>query len=197
LCRILTDREIFDSAKQKPADREILFLSSRSHREILFSEKVRCASLSMDTESRHESQLAEILCNAWSEFASEVTCYGDLVDFRMAWAHPTSSPHGLWSEAAKRLIAAVFPDHALLTMKAFPLEYEGSTPAFPLKYEGSTPRDTPSSTGLLLRQRAMIRYYEKQFGVHQFPGKSGEQGWLYKINPVFTNYIISPIDGAN
>jgi hypothetical protein len=36
-----TDREIFDSAKQKPADREILF-----------SEKIRCASLS--TSARFE-----------------------------------------------------------------------------------------------------------------------------------------------
>src|ERR1700738_3649859 len=38
------------------------------------------------------------------------------------------TPHGLWCAAASELIASEFPDHSLLTMKAFPLEYEGRAP---------------------------------------------------------------------
>jgi hypothetical protein len=50
-----------------------------------------------------------------------------------------------------------FPGQILLTMKAFPLEYEGRAPI-----------DAPSHAGLLSRQKAMIRYYRQQFGVTPF-----------------------------
>jgi hypothetical protein len=120
------------------------------------------------------------LCQAWSPFCNEVTAYGNLVDFRMAWADP-SSPPGLWAAAAEELIGREIPSYSLLAMKAFPLEYEGRSP------EGSAAR-----AGLLSRQRAMIRYYRRLFGVQKFPGRSGDEGWLYRINPAKTDVIERP-----
>jgi hypothetical protein len=135
----------------------------------------------MDHETQLESDLAGTLCGAWPWFAEQVTDRGNLLEFRMAWTHPTASPHGLWSAAARHLIAQEFPDHALLIMKAFPLEYEG------VAREGAH-----LNAALLARQRAMIRYYGKQFGVQTLQGASGEKGWLYRINPRFAGTISAP-----
>jgi hypothetical protein len=138
----------------------------------------------MDEASQMESDLAAVLCKAWNRFSERVTAYGNLVDFRMAWADPTRHPPGLWAAAAEELIAHELSDHSLLTMKAFPLEYQGSAPA------GSA-----AQAGLRSRRRAMIRYYGRLFGVQKFPGRSGEQGWLYRINPRMANAIEQPKNG--
>ncbi|MBR1201047.1 hypothetical protein JQ574_34135 [Bradyrhizobium sp. AUGA SZCCT0158] len=42
----------------------------------------------MDAESSIESELAEVLCEAWNWFSDEVSDYGNLLDFRMAWTDP-------------------------------------------------------------------------------------------------------------
>lgn len=135
---------------------------------------------SMDAVSQIDCDLAMVLCSAWSQFCRQVILYGSLVDFRMAWADPASPP-GLWAAAAEELIAWEFRNYSLLTMKAYPLEYEGRVP------EGSA-----AQTGLLARQRAMIRYYQRLFGVQKFPGWSGEQGWLYRLNPVLEPIMERP-----
>jgi hypothetical protein len=135
----------------------------------------------MDSESSIASNLAEVICNAWDCFSDEVSVYGSLLDFRMAWSDPEHGPHGLWAVAAKKLISQEFDSHALLTMKAFPLEYEGNAPI------GSV-----SHAGLISRQRAMIRYYQRTFGVAPFPGQAGEEGWLYKINHRFAQIVEGP-----
>lgn len=125
----------------------------------------------MDDESFIEGELAAALCGGWKRFSVDVAQHGSLLDFRMAWADPALCPHGLWSFAAEEIIAREFPGYVLLTMKAFPLEYQGRAPV-----------GTPQHSGLLSRQKAMIRYYRKQFGVTSFSGKFGEKGWLYRIN---------------
>jgi hypothetical protein len=135
----------------------------------------------MDSESSIASNLAEVICDAWDRFSDEVSAYGSLLDFRMAWSDPNYGPHGLWAAAAKKLISQEFDSHALLTMKAFPLEYEGKAPT-----------GSGSRTGLILRQRAMIRHYQKTFGVAPFPGQAGEEGWLYKINSRFAQTVEGP-----
>ncbi|WP_128946357.1 hypothetical protein [Bradyrhizobium zhanjiangense] len=137
----------------------------------------------MDAESSIECELAEVLCEAWDWFSDEVSDYGNLLDFRMAWTDPEQCPHGLWCKAANDLIAHEFPRHALLTMKAFPLEYEGRAP-----------RDAKSHVGLLSRRRAMVKYYKRQFGVNAFPGPSGSDGWLYKINKALADVVLPPRD---
>ena len=135
----------------------------------------------MDSESFIASSLAKVICNAWDYFSDEVSAHGSLLDFRMAWSDPEQGPHGLWAIAAKKLISEEFDNHALLTMKAFPLEYEGNAPI------GSA-----SHAGLVSRQRAMIRYYQMTFGVAPFPGQAGEEGWLYKINNRFAQIVEGP-----
>jgi hypothetical protein len=42
----------------------------------------------MDAESSIEYALAEVLCESWDQFSEDVTPYGNLLDFRMAWADP-------------------------------------------------------------------------------------------------------------
>jgi hypothetical protein len=41
----------------------------------------------------------------------------------------------------------------------------------------------------------MIRYYQKLFGVQKFPGHSGDEGWLYRINPAVEGVIEKPENG--
>jgi hypothetical protein len=135
----------------------------------------------MDCESSIASNLAEVICDAWDYFSDDISPYGSLLDFRMAWSDPNHGPHGLWAVAAKNLISQEFSSHALLTMKAFPLEYQGRAPI-----------GAASHAGLVSRQRAMIRYYQKTFGVASFPGQDGEKGWLYKINNRFAQIIEGP-----
>jgi hypothetical protein len=127
---------------------------------------------SMDAFTQIESDLAAVLCSAWSRFCEQVIHHGNLVDFCNAWADPVCPP-GLWAAAAEELIAHELPNYSLLTIKAYPLEYEGRVPA-----------RSAARTGLMSRQRAMIRYYQRLFGVQKFPGRSGDEGWLYRINPI-------------
>jgi hypothetical protein len=129
----------------------------------------------MDEATQMESDLAAVLCNAWGRFSKQVMAHGNLVDFRMAWADPGRHPPSLWAAAAEAVIAHELPGYSLLTMKAFPLEYAGRAPA------GSA-----SQVGLRSRQRAMVKYYQRLFGVQKFPGTSGDQGWLYRVNPDVT-----------
>jgi hypothetical protein len=143
-----------------------------------------CFFEAMDASTQIESDLAGVLCNAWSPFCSHVTAYGNLVDFRMAWADPTRHPPGLWAAAAEQLIAYELPEYSLLTMKAFPLEYEGRAPS-----------RSAAHAGLLSRRRAMIRYYQRLFQVRKFPGPSGDNGWLYRINPIVEDLIEMPRKG--
>jgi hypothetical protein len=140
----------------------------------------------MDAESLIEGHLAETLCDSWKRFSVDVAQHGTLLDFRMAWADTALCPHGLWSAVAKEIISREFPGHVLLTMKAFPLEYEGSAPI-----------GAPSHAGLLSRQKAMIRYYRQQFGVTPFSGQSGEEGWLYRINEGDRDAVMLPSSGLS
>jgi len=140
----------------------------------------------MDAESLIEGHLAETLCDSWKWFSVEVAQHGTLLDFRMAWADPALCPHGLWSAVAKEIIAREFPGHVLLTMKAFPLEYEGRAPI-----------GAPSNAGLLSRQKAMIRYYRQQFGIMPFSGQSGDEGWLYRLNEGNRGTVTLPSSGLS
>jgi hypothetical protein len=140
----------------------------------------------MDAESFIEGHLAETLCDSWKWFSVEVAQHGTLLDFRMAWADPARCPHGLWSAVAKEIISREFPGHVLLTMKAFPLEYEGRAPM-----------GAASHVGLLSRQKAMIRYYRQQFDVVPFSGQSGDEGWLYRINEADRGTVMLPSSGLS
>lgn len=132
----------------------------------------------MDSESILESELAEVLVGSWSRFADRVSIHGSLVEFRMAWTDRGQSPPDLWAAAANHLIEREFKSHALLILKAYPLEYAGKV---------------EDGSGLIpaleARQGAMMRHYRRLLGVRPFPGTSGGEGWLYRINPTLGSAV--------
>lgn len=135
----------------------------------------------MDIDEQIESHLAEILIDAWENVTEQITSFGNLVDFRMAWSDPSLCPPHLWAKAVNLLIQQELGDYSILTMKAFPLEYEGRMS------KGSL-----AEYGLQKRQLAMVRHYRRLFGVIPFPGKVGNDGWLYKIAPRLRELIPPP-----
>ena len=126
----------------------------------------------MDCEDAFESRLAEVLCSVFDDLCSEVAPYGSILDFRHAWIAPASAHQGLFAKAATTIVDAAFPDHTLLIMKAYPLEYEGKV------LDGA-----PLEAGLTARQRAMARHYGKILGVRPLPDPHGREGWLWRAHP--------------
>jgi hypothetical protein len=125
----------------------------------------------MDCDSEFESRFATALCSAWDD-VPQIGASGRVLLFEDAWLAPAYSRGDLFARAARSVIDAVFPDHVLLIMLAFPLEYEGEAP------DGS-----PEARASMLRQRAMIRYYKRIFGVQPFSGRQGREGWLWRMDP--------------
>ncbi|CAO3425106.1 hypothetical protein [Azospirillum doebereinerae] len=135
----------------------------------------------MDADSISEYVLASVLCEGWSHLSSDVSDYGPIIELSTAWMAPAFARGGLWARVAEHVIEHVSPRHALLIMKAFPLEYEALEP------EGSS-----LEQNFLVRQAAMKRYYRRLFGVQSFPGEAGEDGWLWRVGRDFDNLIPSP-----
>ena len=52
--------------------------------------------------------------------------------------------------------------------------------AFPLEYEGNVPKGSELEIAFKRRVRAMIRYYQRIFGVRPFDGEYGDAGWLWR-----------------
>jgi hypothetical protein len=135
----------------------------------------------MDADSYADMQIAEMLCDGWSE-ANDVLAYGPVLEFRFAWMAPQHATTAIWATAAEALIKAEFDDHSILVMQAFPLDYEGRAP------DGS-----PAHVGLVRRQVAMIRYYRRLFGVDHFPGEWGADGWLWRANSRIADLLSRPV----
>ncbi|HEX4183966.1 MAG TPA: hypothetical protein VHY34_11980 [Caulobacteraceae bacterium] len=128
--------------------------------------------LSMDDNSFSDGQLALTLCSEWRDVGFTVGCYGPIVEVAEAWIHPHFAPGGSWADVATMLLARLFADRSILVLKAFPLEYEGTTPA-----------GSPSPTALLSRQRAMVRHYRRTLNARSLPGRPGKEGWMWLANP--------------
>lgn len=144
-----------------------------------------CASNSeildtMDIDQAFEWNLAKVLCNAWRSVVFDVSHMAPVLYFHMAWISPRYADGKLFAVAANELIEAV-DDYSILVMKAFPLEYEGQAPP------GSS-----RSGALRSRQRAMVRYYQRIFGVRPFPGRDGGDGWLWRPHPLRADAIRVP-----
>jgi hypothetical protein len=134
----------------------------------------------MDSESAEACEVAEVLTSEWDDLAVDVAMFGEIVEFSNAWTIAEAKlPPGLWADLSERLIQKAFPSHSILMMKAFPLEYVGV----------SGP-DSAASHGLGLRQAAMIRHYERLFGVRRFSDWAGRLGWLWRPNADFSGFII-------
>lgn len=133
----------------------------------------------MDSEEDIESQIAQVLCSTFDDLSCDVMPYGSILDFRHAWIKPGPAQRELLAKAATTIIDAAFPDHALLIMKAYPLEYEGQMND-----------DAPIEAGLVSRQRAMVRHYHRIFGVEPLPCPHGQEGWLWRLHPK----LVAPAD---
>lgn len=133
----------------------------------------------MDCEEEYESRLAQVLCSALDDLPWDVMPYGSILDFRHAWTAPDPICRGLFAKAAITVIDTILPDHALMIMKAYPLEYEGQVP------DGA-----PVQAGLEARQRAMARHYRKLFNVQQLPDPHGKEGWLWHLHPKLEKLVI-------
>ncbi len=132
----------------------------------------------MDAVSQMNMQLATAVIGAWEDVGMDLFAYGDIVDFRMAWTDPRRCPPGVWASLANALIELECSAYCLLTLKAFPLEYEG-------KVNG----DAHLAASLKHRQGAMRRLYGKLLGVAPFPA---DNEWMYRINPRLASAIDTP-----
>lgn len=94
---------------------------------------------------------------------------------------PSFANGALFADAAHGLIDTEFPDHSILVMKAFPLEYESVST-----------KGTSLAGSLRRRERAMVRHYRRVFGVERLPGRHGKQGWLWRPNPAYGDMVDRP-----
>ena len=134
-----------------------------------------------DAESSEEAALSAVLCSGWNNPAQDISRHGNILNFQFVWMAVPHARSAVWAYGAQILMEEEFPNYSLLLLKAFPLEYEAKVP------DGS-------ALGPILeaRQRAMIRHYSRLLDVTKFPGKFGEEGWMFQINPAFDNVIAKP-----
>jgi hypothetical protein len=125
--------------------------------------------MAMDIDDAFEATLAGALCDQFDNLIDEVTLAGPILEFRRAWIMPRFANGDLFRLAAHTLVEKFCPHFSILVIKAFPLEYEGEV------REGSD-----LEFAFKRRVRAMIRYYQRIFGVHLFDGAYGDDGWLWR-----------------
>jgi hypothetical protein len=125
----------------------------------------------MDADAAADFNLAKVICKQWDE-VEDVTSYGSILEFRMAWMTPRFARASIWAKAANQIIEREFSGYSILILKAFPLEYEGRAAA-----------GTRLGRGLRIRQAAMKRQYKRLLGVEPFPSAAGREGWLWRPHP--------------
>lgn len=128
--------------------------------------------LVIDAWEQFEADMSVVLCDEWDDLVLDVTHAGPILDFRNAWIAPEHSRGELFPTASKSLIDKCCPLHSILVMKAYPLEYAGQVPD-----------RSPLRKAVARRQKAMIRYYRRVFGVRPFQHRHGKDGWLWRANP--------------
>lgn len=123
----------------------------------------------MDIDEEYEATLSVALCKQFDNLIDEVTPVGPILDFRRAWIMPRFAHGDLFPLATRALVEKFSPGHSIMVLKAFPLEYEGNAP-----------RGSDLEIAFKRRVRAMIRYYQRIFGVRPFDGELGDAGWLWR-----------------
>jgi hypothetical protein len=119
----------------------------------------------MDSESQEAVDMAEILIRCWRNVWEDLASEGPIVLLSQLWVAQKHARDSRWNGILQHLLATRFKRRCLMVLKAFPLEYEA---------KGKQP-------GFRLRHRALIRLYRRVLGVEPFPGKPGQDGWLYAI----------------
>jgi hypothetical protein len=125
-------------------------------------EFIRC----MDGWSKEAADLADVVCCNWD--LQELFETGPVVEFRLAWSHPTKLQKGTIWDVAKSCIELLEDYHSVLLLKAFPLEYEGNSKG--------------NEFAMAKRTKAMQRMYLKVLGVEALPKEWGNEGWMWRKN---------------
>ena len=135
----------------------------------------------LDQYSQAEHDMSCVVLSEWEDFGIEVAVYGPLVWIEMAWAERNAIPMSIGPAACLELIETIAPHYSVLVTQAFPLEYAS--------------RVDPSGPRLLAledRQAAMVRFYNRLFGVERMPGPPGVEGWLWRASPRAASSVPAP-----
>lgn len=123
----------------------------------------------MDAFEQHMGCLAEVCCTAWPDFTHDVASYGKIVELDTVWMKPGSAEPGIWREPLDFLLRRLCHRASIVIAHAFPLEYSGRA--------GS---EHASRRGFELRRAAMVKWAQGHMGLRPLPGRSGEEGWLWR-----------------
>jgi hypothetical protein len=131
----------------------------------------------MDFEDSNEANLAPVLTRSWPALWDSVLCFGDILELRFLWMAPGWAGDSIWASVVATVRKRV--RHALFVGWACPLEYPGA-------------RNPALELGFQHRQRAMQRHYRKLLDVEPFPGRYGQDGWVYQIPPSMISSVEPP-----
>lgn len=130
----------------------------------------------MDSHSNSTMELAEAVTKAWPEIMSSLLPYGPIILIDRLWVKPGSARRSEWAAILRRLIEVEFKFYSVITLKAFPLEFEGAG----------------KQRLFARRRRALMRLYSRELGMRPFPGTLGKMGWMYSVAPRVADVIEAP-----
>jgi hypothetical protein len=131
----------------------------------------------MDAISDSAMVLAELLVQHWPDVATTLFPFGRIILIDRAWVKPGVTGRSQWAAVLRRLIEIECRRYSLLVLKAFPLEHEN---------KGKHPL-------IDFRRRALMRLYRREFGMKPFPGKAGDDGWMYAISERLKGHLKAAI----
>ncbi|MEM7327892.1 MAG: hypothetical protein AAF437_04075 [Pseudomonadota bacterium] len=129
--------------------------------------------LIMDMDSAYEAALGVVLGNAWENIGLDVTDFGTIVELRWAWVEPTASVDVPLTKLFETMLRPWLSTHAIMVLKAFPLEYEGYRCA-------EEKEEVDYEVAFRRRRRALMRMFARE-GFESFPGKTGHDGWMLRV----------------
>ncbi|MEL6857180.1 MAG: hypothetical protein AAFO74_02260 [Pseudomonadota bacterium] len=143
--------------------------------------------LIMDMDSALEAAFGVILGDAWQHIGMDVTDYGTIIHLSWAWTDPAFKVGIPVNDLFKQLLKPWLPSHAVIVLKAFPLEYEGYN-----GFEGE--EGAEFDIAFRRRRRALVRMFETA-GFQLFPGKAGNDGWMLRIPDRLRGSVTPPQSG--
>lgn len=121
-----------------------------------------------DAVSQEEADVAYMLASYWS-FDEWPADFGSIVLFnRLAIQTANDFERSALATIRVAIERELRVRASILLLKAFPLEYEAQ------------PDAVDRTLGLRNRQRAMMRWYGRQLGVHPFVDQTRFRGWMWR-----------------
>ncbi|MEO1660898.1 MAG: hypothetical protein AAFR51_07920 [Pseudomonadota bacterium] len=140
--------------------------------------------LIMDMDSAYEAAFGVILGDAWENIGLDVTDFGTIIELRWAWTDPTATVRVPMATLFKTLLKPWLSTHAILVLKAFPLEYEG--------YSSREEEDgVDYDVAFRRRRRALFRMLYAE-GFEPFQGDAGQDGWMLRVADRLQGIVTPP-----